>query len=327
MAILLILYNTGLFLLFTTVTTLAFIAYLRSSKAFYLTVSLLFIFLIINNILIFLTEQVPWFSDAFDQMFLTTPSPKTILLVAHSIFLVLILDAALQSKLQFWQYTLVIGQVLFLLFIPMLPNNAIKVWFFYFSSDVVNIILAIYSLSVLKVISQTKPDLLAKHIKVQIDNLNLFKNISRFTLIMALFVALEDTIVIFFVDNYTVGSVHMTNRNLSEDILAITYAIIGIIYFSKTLMMTELPNEVANKKDFKSKRLKFSYDYNITSRELEVLSLLLMNKSNQEISNALFISTGTVKCHIHNIFTKLEVTKRYQVQQLYESYDASIDPE
>jgi hypothetical protein len=32
---------------------------------------------------------------------------------------------------------------------------------------------------------------------------------------------------------------------------------------------------------------------------------------------------GTVKSHIHNIFTKLDVTKRYQIQQLYADYNPS----
>ncbi|MFZ2745826.1 MAG: hypothetical protein WA075_03440 [Lactococcus raffinolactis] len=100
MDILLIIYNIGLFILFTVVTTLGIITYLQQKRPFFLTIAFLFVFLIINNILIYLTEQIPWFSDGFDQIFMTTPSPRTILLVAHSIFLVLILDAALQAKIQ-----------------------------------------------------------------------------------------------------------------------------------------------------------------------------------------------------------------------------------
>ncbi|QIW54916.1 hypothetical protein GU336_02340 [Lactococcus raffinolactis] len=44
------------------------------------------------------------------------------------------------------------------------------------------------------------------------------------------------------------------------------------------------------------------------------------NKSNLEISNELFISMGTVKSHIHNIFIKLDVTRRQDVQKLYSEY-------
>ena len=73
------------------------------------------LFLILNNMLIYLTEQLPWFSVKFNQLFMTTPSPKTILLVAHTFFLVLILTAILTRKISFWQYGLVISHALVLL--------------------------------------------------------------------------------------------------------------------------------------------------------------------------------------------------------------------
>ncbi len=50
----------------------------------------------------------------------------------------------------------------------------------------------------------------------------------------------------------------------------------------------------------------------LTARELEVLQLLAEGKSNEEISNELIISVQTVKTHVHNILTKLEMTKRVQ---------------
>ncbi|MCW0218089.1 MAG: response regulator transcription factor [Prosthecobacter sp.] len=48
----------------------------------------------------------------------------------------------------------------------------------------------------------------------------------------------------------------------------------------------------------------------LTSRELEVLSLLARGKSNKEIGGSLFISETTVKSHLRNIFTKLNVISR-----------------
>lgn len=326
MDILLIVYNVGLFILFSAVATLGMITYLRNRRAFFLTVALLFIFLIINNILIFLTEQIPWFSDGFDQIFMTTPSPKTILLVAHSIFLVLILDAALQAKIQNWQYLLIIAQTLTLLFVPMLPNNAFKVWLFYFTSEIVRFVLAAYGLYVLKNIGQEEQGKNCFHIDIQISQLNLFKKLLIITILMTAVITIEDTIVIFFHDTYSLGQVHMTNRSISEDILATIYAIIAIFYLTKDLIKSTLapPNEEAEESLSLSKKQKFAYTYNMTSREIEVLMLLLENKSNLEISSDLFISMGTVKSHIHNIFIKLDVTKRKEVQRLYAEYDEKL---
>ncbi len=48
----------------------------------------------------------------------------------------------------------------------------------------------------------------------------------------------------------------------------------------------------------------------LTSRELEVLSLLATGKSNKEIGVSLFIGETTVKSHLRNIFTKLNVLSR-----------------
>jgi len=48
----------------------------------------------------------------------------------------------------------------------------------------------------------------------------------------------------------------------------------------------------------------------VTDRELEVLTLLARGKSNKDISTILNISESTVKTHLRNIFTKLNVLSR-----------------
>ena len=48
----------------------------------------------------------------------------------------------------------------------------------------------------------------------------------------------------------------------------------------------------------------------VTDRELEVLTLLARGKSNKEIGTTLYISQSTVKSHLRNIFTKLNVLSR-----------------
>ena len=53
----------------------------------------------------------------------------------------------------------------------------------------------------------------------------------------------------------------------------------------------------------------------LTQREVEVLQLIAEGKSNQEIASALFVSLNTVKTHISNLFSKLEVQRRTQAVQ------------
>jgi len=50
----------------------------------------------------------------------------------------------------------------------------------------------------------------------------------------------------------------------------------------------------------------------LTNREQEVLLLIAEGKSNQEIADALFITLKTVKTHVPNILSKLEVEDRTQ---------------
>ena len=45
-------------------------------------------------------------------------------------------------------------------------------------------------------------------------------------------------------------------------------------------------------------------------RELEVLQLIAVGKSNRRIATELFVSVGTVKTHINNVYRKLDAHSR-----------------
>lgn len=53
----------------------------------------------------------------------------------------------------------------------------------------------------------------------------------------------------------------------------------------------------------------------ITSREYDVLKLIVKGCSNQQIADALHISLSTVKTHISRIYSKLDVRRRTQLVQ------------
>lgn len=50
----------------------------------------------------------------------------------------------------------------------------------------------------------------------------------------------------------------------------------------------------------------------LTKREIEVLKLIAQGKSNQEIADELYITLKTVKTHVSNILSKLQVEDRTQ---------------
>lgn len=73
-----------------------------------------------------------------------------------------------------------------------------------------------------------------------------------------------------------------------------------------------LEPEVTGKMMRKMRRQDAPLHEQLTNRELEVLLLMTQGKTNQEISDELYISLKTVKVHVSNILSKLEVNDRTQ---------------
>ncbi len=52
--------------------------------------------------------------------------------------------------------------------------------------------------------------------------------------------------------------------------------------------------------------------HGLTGREVEILSLIAIGATNEEIAEKLFISVNTVKTHVYNLFHKIKVPNRLQ---------------
>ena len=79
-------------------------------------------------------------------------------------------------------------------------------------------------------------------------------------------------------------------------------------YVNKILAAFSMDQEQTNKA---SKSLPFLDP--LTSREMEILTLICMGLSNREIAGKLFITNSTVKTHLHHIFAKINVESRTQL--------------
>lgn len=73
-----------------------------------------------------------------------------------------------------------------------------------------------------------------------------------------------------------------------------------------------LEPEVTDKMNNKKEKNAYFLHQELTNREKEVLFLIAEGKSNQEIADQLFITLKTVKTHVSNILSKLEVEDRTQ---------------
>lgn len=108
---------------------------------------------------------------------------------------------------------------------------------------------------------------------------------------------------------------YLSERNFSENFLACYFAILLIIYSYHVLSirMQEAPEEknVSDLDRHIEEQMPFYRNaYKLSNRETEVMRLVVLGKSNQEIADELFLAVGTVKTHIHNILVKTEQQNR-----------------
>ncbi|MFS0613284.1 response regulator [Lederbergia ruris] len=71
----------------------------------------------------------------------------------------------------------------------------------------------------------------------------------------------------------------------------------------------EVTDKMIKKFQHQGKR---SLHEDLTSREMEILTLMTQGKTNKEMADELFIALKTVKTHVSNILSKLEVQDRTQ---------------
>lgn len=94
----------------------------------------------------------------------------------------------------------------------------------------------------------------------------------------------------------------LEHQDLNELILKLRHAAPQFID-----RILENKNSLQKPKDFLS-----NLSEPLSEQETKVLNLILQGKSNQEIANELFISVGTAKWHVHNVFQKIGVNNRLQ---------------
>jgi len=95
-------------------------------------------------------------------------------------------------------------------------------------------------------------------------------------------------------------------------ILAMRSVVAGASWWDATAT-AEIHNIFQNQSpEFTPDEISIAKVNTLTRREKEILMLLSVNKTNQEIAEMLYISSGTVRVHIHTILHKFGVSDRKQ---------------
>lgn len=335
MDFLMFLYDILLLLLYTVPLTLGTVLYIQNKRRGYLYACILFISFIVDHVLLYMTEYIPWFFDLYNRMLLSVPTAKTLLyVVTLGSFLLIFSTFIKNTRVTFFWIGLAL-LMLFQLYTPMLADGPVKVWIYYFPAQLFMFCLGSFGIYTAK----KEPDSLTD------GSDGHFYRILVFCTVMAIAITLEDTVVIFHFDNYAPLKMDILNRSYTQDFLNIVLSLYAVRFLFGQLtqavsvethssaqpaehtpeddVSAGIPGEPGPSKAADSPdpmQSLFSRKYQLTAREQEILALLLDNKSNQEISDRLRISLGTTKTHTHNIFQKLGVRKRRQLLELYQDF-------
>lgn len=321
MEVTIFIYNVFLLILYSIVLTLAFTFYLQTKDSLYLMISVLFLFYIFDNLVIYMTEFIDKFALAYDNLFMSVPTYKTVIIVVTLTCCVLINNQVLKLQPTSIWFSVLVVLTLYLLFIPMMPDSALKVWLYYLPCQLFTFALSFFGLRIIK----KSPEQYCG------NSFSHYRNLLLWTLIFSILIVLEDTFVIFNIDIYSDILVKINNRSLSEDILSIIYSFYTLLFLVRALYIppknllvdslflssVEAGNPI---NESYSNFYLFCKKYQLTTREQDVFKLLLENKNNQIISDALTISIGTTKSHVHNIFIKADVSNRRELIDFYENW-------
>jgi len=105
---------------------------------------------------------------------------------------------------------------------------------------------------------------------------------------------------------HNVAGYILKSSSLSELLEGLAHVAKGQLFMSKSIQL--YPKDVIEETEVNPFEESFLAKYNLTKRELEILSLVAQAKSNAEIADGLFISPQTVGAHRKNIMRKLNIS-------------------
>ncbi|MGY4105512.1 LuxR C-terminal-related transcriptional regulator [Ignavigranum ruoffiae] len=308
-------FNISLIIFYSVTMSFSLTNFLTSNdkklKQLYFVMSIYFLFFILDNLVISMTEIFLPFSEKFNQTFMGVPFFKTIIFMINNWGQLWMINHLQNKKINSTGWTVLSLVLIWMIVAQILPHNAIQVYLYYLPNQLFLIYNAYISNEIVN----------KKHIsKIASKYLHLLAIIF---LIFGILIIIEDTLVIFYIDQYSVLETKIQNRNFCEDLYSIAMCILALNFFVKDIhiLETETSNHQKEIKNFSQRKESFFNYFELTEREKEVCELMLNNQSNQRIADQLFLSIGTVKTHTHNIFLKTNTTGRNDLEYLFNHFE------
>lgn len=301
-------FNIVLTVIFTIAITGFYILYKKNMHKRYKYLSILFVLLVIENSIIYLSE----FSSNFEILYETS---DTLYMLIYSLFIAIVIFSRLITSEIF--------------------HDKVTSREFKFNVILLTMTLAIYMLSEFEfaelIIYSYFYLALAyisfrSFIQIKKDRLNYSKSIVKISILFTIFVSLACLAGVLESFSYyksysdlissNSAALSLEYRNLSFDFIKLLSSALAIVYLKYSFDNLFVKNHVVetSSESINERKLNdFISEHSITSRQEEIIKLIVDGDSNKEISEKLFITEGTVKTHIYNIFKKVDVSSRTQL--------------
>ncbi len=308
-----VLYNIVLTVVLTLAACCVMFLYAHYKRPVLLALCVMFAAYLLDNTIVFCTEIIPEFGTVYDELFLETPSVKTIYFIVLVSCLLYALHCAIPVFSTKQMVIIIFIYSAVLICIPMISWHKWMVFIYYFITQFLVILISIWGLVILR------------NTESSFDR-GVVRRVMLYCLCMSILVLAEDSIVIFSVDRFYGPRMKINNRNYSENLMYLGFALPVLRHTihqlkqaaseAPQIQTVDPPNPEKNQMDFYT----FATAYNLTDREQEILFHLLQSKSQQAISEELIIALGTVKTHIHNIYQKTDSSNRSQIIAKYQEF-------
>lgn len=189
-----------------------------------------------------------------------------------------------------------------------LPEGPIRQWLYYTLRQMFSF--GTLSYAIWSYRHEAPPELQARLAK--------FAKPLRVVLTLIGLIIIEDTLVILIAPPSNGEAwlpLYLSERNFTENVLLIFAAVILLrhIYQVLSIRIQEAPNvdgvpDIERHIDDIMPR--FRRDHGLSDREAEVLRLVVLKKTNQEIADELVLAVGTIKSHVHNLVVKTDALSR-----------------
>lgn len=279
-----------------------YVIYMKNRKRGFLFLSLLYFLMIIDNSVIYISE----FSKSFESLYETS---NILYIVIYLIFFGIILTSRLIiSELFDDKFTII--EKRFTIIIPILLLGL-----FIFIPFQLSEILIYFSffLALSYVAFRTYKNINHNTDKFDEKTSKKYK-ILMFVIIILSAIAIVDNFIYYlsYYKELNLALITLEYRTISFDIIKLLSCVIGIKNLYSSFEKLFAKKDIDEKSETE-KLNDFCIKYSLTTRQSEIIELIIEGCSNKEIGSKLHITEGTVKTHIYNIFKKTDISSRNQL--------------